>query len=184
MAHYDLTAITAQIAAHRRAEGALVVAIDGPSGSGKTRLARRIARALGGSTLVRMDHLVTGWDGLEESTRLMRPVLEKLRAGEPVTYRMWDWAVEGWGAPLWRPAAASVVIEGCGSGALSLSDLVDYLIFVEAPEAVRHRRAIARDGATYQPHWQRWAAQEDAHFTANRTAERADLIIDGRMPVR
>jgi uridine kinase len=181
---YDLTAITAAIEACRRPGGVRVVAVDGPSGSGKTRLARRLARALGDSTLIRMDHLVPGWDGLEESTDLVRPPLQRLRAGESTSYRVWDWSAEGWGAPLIRKAAPNIVVEGCGSGALRLSALVDYLIFVDAPSDVRLRRAIARDGATYEPHWQRWAAQEDAHFAANRTRERADLLIDGRLPVR
>lgn len=181
---YDLTAIAGQIDARRRAGHTLVAAVDGPSGAGKTRLARRLTRALGPGTLVRMDHVVPGWDGLEESTRLIRPVLQSLRAGQPATYRVWDWTLNGWGAPLRRQAAPTVVVEGCGSGALSLADLVDYLIYVDAPPELRRSRAIARDGATYEPHWQRWAAQEDTHFAANRTAERADLVIDGRLPVR
>lgn len=181
---YDLAAITADIAARRRGGDRLVIALDGPSGSGKTRLARRIARALGDSTLVRMDHVVPGWDGLEESVRLVRPVLQRLRAGESARYRVWDWPGSGWGAQLHRPAAAHVVVEGCGSGALSLVDLVDYLIYLDAPSTLRRERAIARDGDRYERHWERWAAQEAAHFAANRTAERADVLIDGRLPVR
>lgn len=181
---YDLAGICAQITERRRGTDPLVVALDGPSGSGKTRLARRVARALGDSTLLRMDHVVPGWDGLEESTRLIRPVLEQLRAGEGVCYRVWDWSTGGWGAPLRRPSAAHVVLEGCGSGALSLSDLVDFLIYVDAPPEVRRVRAIARDGATYEANWARWAAQEASHFAANRTRQRADLLIDGRRPVR
>lgn len=184
MPSHDLAGICRQIAERRLGADSLVVAVDGPSGSGKTRLARRVARALGDSTLVRMDHVVPGWDGLEESTRLIRPVLEQLRAGEPVRYRVWDWSIDGWGAPLSRPPAAHVVLEGCGAGALHLADLVDFLIYVDAPPEVRRKRAIARDGASYEAHWARWAAQEEAHYSANRTRQRADLVIDGRVPVR
>ena len=41
------------------------------------------------------------------------------------------------------------------------------------------RRGIARDGEAFRPHWHRWAAQEDAHYAADNTAERADVRIDG-----
>jgi hypothetical protein len=36
---------------------------------------------------------------------------------------------------------------------------------------------LARDGEVFAPHWQRWADQEDALFTADRTQERADLVV-------
>jgi hypothetical protein len=36
---------------------------------------------------------------------------------------------------------------------------------------------IARDGEAYRPHWERWAAQERAHFAAEGTRERADLRL-------
>lgn len=181
---YSLTSIAEQIESRRSGTCALVVAVDGPSGSGKTRLAKRIGRALGEHTVVRMDHVVAGWDGLEQSTHTIRGVLEQLRAGRAVRYRMWDWARQDWGEELARPASATVMVEGCGSGALSLCDLTDFLVWVDAPHDVRQQRAINRDGASYEPHWERWAAQEDAHYAANRTRERADLIIDGRLPVR
>jgi dephospho-CoA kinase len=51
------------------------------------------------------------------------------------------------------------------------------LIWVDAPEEQRYRRAMARDGDAYAPHWARWAAQERAHFAADRTRERADVRL-------
>ena len=180
----DLAAIAAAISHRRRPGAVLVVAVDGPSGAGKTRLARRLGRSLGAHTIVRMDHVVPGWDGLEESVRLIRPVLQFLRSGESARYRVWDWSRDNWGQPLRREAAPTVVVEGCGSGALALSDLVDYLVWVDAPPGVRHGRAMRRDGEDYAGQWNRWAVQETRHFAVNRTAQRADLAIDGRYPVR
>ena len=40
------------------------------------------------------------------------------------------------------------------------------------------RRGIERDGEAFRPHWQRWARQEDALFAADRTRQRADLVVD------
>ncbi len=39
-------------------------------------------------------------------------------------------------------------------------------------------RGIARDGEAYRPHWERWAEQEARLYAADRTRERADLVID------
>ena len=36
---------------------------------------------------------------------------------------------------------------------------------------------MARDGAAYAPYWARWAAQERAHFAADRTADRAHIRV-------
>ena len=48
---------------------------------------------------------------------------------------------------------------------------------VDAPTDLRRRRGLARDGETYAPWWDTWAAQERALFTADRTRERADLVV-------
>ena len=41
----------------------------------------------------------------------------------------------------------------------------DLTVWLQLPEAQRRRRALARDGEIYRPHWERWAAQEDALLT-------------------
>ena len=43
---------------------------------------------------------------------------------------------------------------------------------------MRFARGIARDGEAYRPHWERWARQEDALFAADRTRDRADVVLD------
>jgi anthranilate synthase component 1/para-aminobenzoate synthetase len=42
---------------------------------------------------------------------------------------------------------------------------------------VRKKRALDRDGAAYAPHWDRWAAQEDAMLARERTPDRADITL-------
>lgn len=52
-------------------------------------------------------------------------------------------------------------------------------VFVTAPAPLRLARAIARDGPEILPELRRWHAGERAHFAADDTASRADLLVDG-----
>jgi hypothetical protein len=172
-----------------RAGSARVVAIDGPSGAGKTTLADRLAVALAAGgwnvPVVRMDDLYPGWDGLEDAVpRLLEWVLAPLAGGRAARYRRYDWAAGRYGE--WcevvpgGEAPPLLVVEGVGSGARACAPYLSLLVWVDAPPEVRFARAIGRDGDAYLPHWDRWARQEDAHFARERTAERADLLVDER----
>ncbi|RCG31471.1 dephospho-CoA kinase [Sphaerisporangium album] len=163
-----------------RACPAWVVALDGPSGAGKTTLGRALAAELDAG-LVHMDALYPGWDGLLGGVnRLVEWVLRPLAAGEAARWRRYDWALEAYAE--WRelPPSPVVVVEGVGAGALATRPYVSALIWVEAPLAIRKARALGRpeDGAAYAPHWDRWARQEEAYFTADRVRDRADVIVD------
>ena len=57
------------------------------------------------------------------------------------------------------PAATQVIIcEGVGA----IAGACEVRILATAPDEVRRERAMARDGDTFRPHWERWAAQEEA----------------------
>ena len=149
-----------------------VVIIDGGSGSGKSTLARRLAPLLD-AQLVRLDDIYPGWDGLEAaSANVTKHVLDQHR------WQRWDWAAD-------RPAEwheldpdLPLVIEG--SGALSRANcrLATFALWIELDAAERRRRALERDGDTYAPHWDRWAAQEAAFFERERPDLLADVVID------
>jgi hypothetical protein len=157
-----------------------LVCVDGPSGSGKSTLGERIGSALGGALVVHMDDLYPGWDGLADAVPLVRErIVEPLVAGRHARYRRYDW-VRGEYAEehdIGRPPL--LVVEGVASGARPVAAHAVLLAWVEAPLAERFRRGIARDGESYRPHWERWARQEDAHFAAERTRDRADLLVNG-----
>ncbi|MFT4029693.1 MAG: ATP-binding protein [Protaetiibacter sp.] len=150
-----------------------VVLIDGGSGSGKSTLAGRLAPRLG-AQLVRLDDVYPGWDGLEAaSAHLVKEVL-----GDPPRWRRWDWAAE-------RPAewheldpARPLVVEGSGSLSRAARERADLAIWIELDAAERKRRALARDGDGYAPHWERWAAQEAAFRARERPELLADVVID------
>ncbi len=159
--------------------GVRVLAIDGRSGAGKTTFAAALAPDLDGRVLA-VEHLYPGWDGLEAGVdRLAEWVLRPLAAGTPVRWRRYDWLRECYGR--WRELAPApvVVVEGVGAGARRCAPYLSALVWLEVPVAERRRQAMARDGARYAPHWDRWAAQEERHFAANDTAARADLVIRG-----
>jgi hypothetical protein len=134
--------------------------------------------------VVHLDDLVPGWDGLAEASgRLVSQILEPLSAGRDGRYESYDW-IAGAAGP-WRdvPAKPFVVVEGVSCGTRAAAEHLGLLLFVEAPLALRYERGIARDGETFRPHWERWAGQEAQLFTRERTRERADVIIDGSLPV-
>jgi uridine kinase len=154
-----------------------VVAVDGPSGSGKTTLARGVVEALG-CPVVHMDELYPGWDGLAEAVPLLvAQVLEPLARGERATYRTWDWAADAWDGTRTVAPGPLLVVEGCGSSVGEAGGHAAVRVWVEAPREERMRRGLARDGELYRPHWERWAAQEEALFAADRTRDRADVVV-------
>ena len=70
-----------------------------------------------------------------------------------------------------------LVLEGCGALVPPADAFAAVRVWVEAPTAVRRARALSRDGETYAPHWERWAAQEDAVYRSSRPRDRADLVL-------
>jgi len=157
-----------------------LVCVDGPSGSGKSTLAARIAGALGDPPLVHMDDLFPGWEGLAEAVPLLHDrIVAPLAAGAPARYRRYDWDRGDYVEEHMIGRPPVLVVEGVACGARPIAPFHSLLVWVDAPQVERFRRGIERDGETYRPHWERWARQEAAHFTADRTRDRADLLVDG-----
>jgi uridine kinase len=174
-----VAAALAIIAGARRQCGATkVVAIDGPSGAGKTDFAAALNGKLPDATLLHLDDLYPGWDGLARAVSdLYELVLAPLSRGDQAAYRRWDWERDQYAE--WRSVAATdlLLIEGVGSGARPGWHLESALLWLEADPDERFRRGIERDGDSYLPHWRRWAEHEETLFALDGTRSRADLII-------
>jgi uridine kinase len=156
-----------------------VIAIDGRSGSGKTSLAARLRSGLP-APVVTLEDLYGGWDGLERGIDLLvSEVLEPLAAGLAARVPKYDWVAGAWATPWVLEPPEVLIVEGVGAGARRAAAYASLLIWVEAAESVRKQRALDRDGPAFGPHWDMWAAQEDAVLVRERTAERADIVIDG-----
>ncbi|GAA5029922.1 AAA family ATPase [Microbacterium fluvii] len=159
-----------------------VVLIDGRSGAGKSSLARLLVAAWplrGRVQLVALDSLYPGWDGLEAGvTTALDAVLIPHARGMLGVWQRWDWPTEQLAEAHAIDPALPLIIEGSGLLTARTARLGDVRVWLESPERSRRHRALDRDGDTYRPHWQRWAAQEVAHLERDRPRELATHVFD------
>lgn len=162
-----------------------LVCVDGPAGSGKTTLAGRLAEALDHAPVLHLDDLYEGWSGLDGdlAPRLRAQVLDPLAQGRAGRYQRYDWVGERFAEWVDVPVPTALVVEGCGSAQRAVARDAVLTLFVEAPADVRLERGLDRDGASSRDHWLRWMGLEAVHFARERTRERADVVVDGTLPL-
>ena len=99
----------------------------------------------------------------------MGGLLPRRATGDTAQYRRWDWQARSPiadvdGAPgrrvTLRPGDV-VLCEGVGATVAEARRWLDLSIWVDAPEDLRRRRALLRDGDSYRGHWRQWAVQEE-----------------------
>jgi uridine kinase len=163
-----------------------LVCIDGPAGSGKTSLAVALADALGeAASVVHMDDLYEGWSGLDGVwARVEEQVLRPLDQGRAALYQRYDWVAERFAEWLDIPIPEVLILEGCGSAPRAVEGRAVLIAWVEAPADVRLTRGLARDGQHMRDHWLRWMDAEAAELAREGTRERADVVVDGTVPLR
>lgn len=172
------------LAAPARLRTSRLVCVDGRAGAGKSTYAAELAASCRAATsspvaVLHMDDMYEGWTGLPGvaevvSSMLMDPWSRGLQA-RPAH---WDWATRRRVAPRPVPLLPVVILEGVGSYARRHDHLVTTLIWLECPAPIRRRRALARDGAVFAPHWQQWARDEDRVHAREDTRARVDLTVD------
>jgi hypothetical protein len=160
-----------------------LLCVDGPAGSGKTTLAAALERRVRDQgaevATVHMDDLYEGWSGLNASleSRVRTQILAPLAAGTPARWQRYDWYAGRLADWVDLPPPEVLVLEGCGSGAVGYARFIGVLVFLEAPRALRIVRGEQRDGVQVRDHWRAWMELEEAHFAANHTRERADVVL-------
>lgn len=159
-----------------------VVLIDGPSGAGKSSLADLLVSDWPGDEtprLVRMDDLYPGWGGLDAGSAAVRhDLLLPLRASGTGRWRAWDWAADapaGWHTV---DGSAPLIVEGCGTLAGGNVPLADLALWLDADDALRKERALARDGLSFATHWDQWQRDFDGYVERERPRDNASLVLD------
>lgn len=160
-----------------------LLCVDGRAGSGKSTLGEAVRQAAAsccGVALLHMDDLYEGWGGLHDTPpRVAENLLRPLSEGRPGRWQRYDWLAGRFADWRTEEPVDLLVLEGVGSGACGYADLITTLVWVEAPRDLRIRRGIARDGEQVRENWLAWMAEEDRLFAAERTRERADVLVDG-----
>jgi anthranilate synthase component 1/para-aminobenzoate synthetase len=169
----------------------VIIAIDGRSGAGKTTLAIELAALLRNHHKVALFHLediYPGWNGLTAGIeRYVTTVLTPLSRSEPASWISWDWVNHYDGDARVTLPAEIVIVEGVGAAAKEARPLLSAIIWADSPDNVRRKRALERDGGTYEPFWDQWAAQEDDWLADDDVPHHADIRVlnkaDGSAPV-
>lgn len=158
-----------------------VVLIDGRSGAGKSSLARALVARwplAGRVQSVALDSLYPGWDGLDEGARLAREqILVPHARGVIGVWQRWDWQAHAPAEAHAVDPALPLIVEGVGILSSATARLGDVRVWLESPTASRRQRALARDGETYRPHWDRWARQEERHIHRNEPTRFATHVF-------
>ena len=72
----------------------------------------------------------------------------------------------------------SLVVEGCGAIRRESITASSRRVWVETDDAVRRERALERDGQMFEPHWTRWALQEERFLALHHSRELATEIVN------
>lgn len=150
----------------------MIALIDGRSGSGKTELARLLAHTIPEFQLVRLDDLYPGWNGLMAGSATVASIIRDSR------WQAWDWAESRPSAWHELDPSRPLIIEGVGAISRASRQLADVAIWVELDDATRKVRALQRDGDTYAPHWDEWAAQEVEFIAREDPRSLASVIVE------
>lgn len=140
------------------------------------RGARRVA-VVSTDLLATWERPLDWWPVLE--THLFTPLADGSAATMPVV--QWVSGTPRPGGSILVPAVDVLILEGVSSGRAAAAGRVSVLVWVEVPDAgERLERAVERDGEAMRPYLVRWQRDESAHFRADGTRARADVVIDPR----
>ena len=173
----------------------LPVAVDGRGGSGKSTFARRLAGELSrvgvAAAVVPVDDFYRPPseegpepEGMFDLARLERDVIAPYLAGEPASYRPFDWNAGGVSPVARRVGTPEVlIVEGVFATSPLLGGCHRLGVWVDALRAVRLERGLKRDGEAARATWTGvWMPREDRYFEETHPDLRADLVVDGARP--
>lgn len=166
-----------------------VVAIDGRGAAGKSTIAERLLPLVGPAAIVHTDDVAWHEPHFTWGQLLSREILQPLRRGAAVSFQPPAWPAHGRrGGAIEVPAdLRAVIVEGTGADQRELSHLIDRTVWVQADHELAEERGIARDveqgvngdAEESRRFWHEWMSHELAFFEAERTWQRADVVVAG-----
>lgn len=155
-----------------------LVGVDGHAGSGKSTFALRLADALDGAPVVRLDDIASHDELFGWTERLRRQVIVPLSRGERARYETYDWHARRFG-PETRtlPPAPVVILEGVGAGRRALRPFLARLLWMELPREEAWERGRHRDGAEQSDFWDGWEPAERRHFSEDPSRPFAHSLV-------
>jgi hypothetical protein len=120
-----------------------------------------------------------GWGGLAVGSALVHGVILTEHR-----WQRWDWHTNELADWNDLDPKRPLIIEGCGALSEANRASSDFGIWVEFDDERRKRRALDRDGDWFIPHWDEWAAQENAFIARENPVAVADCVVRGDAPLR
>ncbi|MCL7427949.1 hypothetical protein [Streptomyces sp. YS415] len=154
-----------------------LIGVDGHAGSGKSTFAGRLARALDGAPVLRLDDIASHDELFDWTGRLQTQVIEPLSHGETAHYAPYDWHARRFRDPVPLPPAPVILVEGVGAGRRALRPYLAFLLWMDLPPAESWARGRSRDGEEQREFWDGWVAAEEKHFAADPSRPFADGLV-------
>ncbi|QIQ05808.1 uridine kinase family protein [Streptomyces liangshanensis] len=174
----DLTDVAAALRALPPSCGPVrLVAVDGHAGSGKSTFAARLADALGGAPVLRLDDLATHDELFAWLPRLLDQVIAPLARGADARYAPYDWNLRRFGPPRPLAPAPVVLVEGVGAGRRGLRPYLARLLWMDRGAEESWRRGRRRDGPAQAGFWEGWTVAETGHFAEDPSRPFADALV-------
>jgi len=151
--------------------------VDGHAGSGKSTFAGRLAGALGGAPVLRIDDVASHAELFGWAERVLTGVVGPFGRGEDAVYAPYDWHARSFGPPRALPSAPVVLVEGVGAGRRALRPHLAAVLWMDLDRETAWARGRARDGAEQREFWDGWVRAERTHFAEDPTRPFANLLV-------
>lgn len=166
-----------------------ILGIAGGSGSGKSYISKRILEHVEGKILSVDDYYKNGSEGCnfdvprQLDLELLREHLEMLQKGETIKKPIYDFKTHSRIGEEDFKVEGVIILEGLFALNNLFIDILDFRIFVEAPEEVRLERRMKRDvlerGRTGESVLKQWKETVEPNFVKHILPQKeiADLLI-------
>ncbi|MFJ6557437.1 uridine kinase [Streptomyces luteogriseus] len=157
-----------------------LVGVDGHAGSGKSTFAERLAAALDGAPVLRLDDIASHDALFDWTGRLLDQLIEPLSHGRTAHYAPYDWRARRFGSPCPLAPAPAILVEGVGAGRRALRPHLALLLWMDLPREEAWERGRSRDREEQREFWDGWVPAERRHFAEDPSRPFADLLVRQR----